>query len=496
MYLLNPPHPYPRSGGEGIKTKIKKSLSSTKIYRFLALPILITGLTNIAVADTRHFPAGVRDIYIANISGVRADQLQNIAPIIEKSIAVGNYPGAIVLAAHRGKIIYRGVFGNRSVLPSVTPMRFNTIFDLASLTKVIATTPAIMQLVEQGKINLDATVSKYWPDFATKGKGDITVRELLTHTSGLPEEVPKEASAGPLYNKILAELSTRTGWFSKKMSREGEANVLLRIVQTNLAHPPGTTVVYSDVNFIILAHLVERITGERIDRYTQNHIFKPLGMSYTTYLPPDSWKNYIAPTERSENNLRLTEVHDPTAYAMGGVSGNAGVFSNAYDVGIYAQCLLEGGKLSNAFSGRRGPGYLLGPLTVLKMSTPQTPLNLIDVRGLGWDIDSYYSIRGQLFPIYSYGHTGWTGTSLWIDPYTQTWVVILTSRTHPAPLSTNQLVFDRRLIANIVAGSLTDVPILGVSNTSKGEIHRAYTKNLPYKLGEIQQFLQQSLVKN
>lgn len=466
------------------------------LHRFKLCQIIFAftafaGFNNLALAENRHFPAGVRDVYIANIAGIRPEQLQNIAPIVEQSIAAGNYPGAVVLAAHRGKIIYRGVFGSRSILPSVTPMRFNTIFDLASLTKVVATTPAIMQLVEQGKINLDATVSRYWPDFANKGKGAITVRQLLTHTSGLPEEVPKSVTETLLHNKILGELATRTGWFSKKMSRTGEADVLHRIIQINLVHPPGSTFVYSDVNFITLAHLVERVSGERIDRYTQNHVFKPLGMNYTTYLPPTSWGNYTAPTERSENNLRLGEVHDPTAYVMGGVSGNAGLFANAYDLGIYAQCLLEGGRLSNAMSGRRGPGYLLGPLTVLKMTTPQSPLDVIDVRGLGWDIDSYHSIRGQLFPIYSYGHTGWTGTSLWVDPLTQTWLVILTSRTHPTPASTNQVVFDRRLIANVVAASLTDVSMLGVSNTSKGEIHRAYTKGLPYKLGVIQQHLQQ-----
>ncbi|CAN5413861.1 serine hydrolase domain-containing protein [soil metagenome] len=462
-----------------------------KLYQIIFTLSVFTGFGNTSMAENRHFPGGVHDIYIANIAGIRPEQLQNIAPIVEQSIAAGNYPGAVVLAAHRGKIIYRGVFGNRSILPTITPMRFNTIFDLASLTKVVATTPAIMQLVEQGRINLDATVSKYWPDFANKGKGSITVRQLLTHTSGLPEEVPRSVTETLLHNKVLSELATRTGWFSKRMSRNGEADVLHRIIQTKLVHQPGSTFVYSDVNFITLAHLVERVSGERIDHYVQRHVFKPLGMNYTTYLPPTSWGNYTAPTERSENNLRLGEVHDPTAYSMGGVSGNAGLFGNAYDLGIYAQCLLEGGRLSNAMSGHRGPGYLLGPLTVLKMTTPQTPLDVIDVRGLGWDIDSYHSVRGQLFPIYSYGHTGWTGTSLWVDPLTQTWLVILTSRTHPTPAAVNQLVFDRRLIANVVAASLTDVSMLGVSNTSKGEIHRAYKNGLPYKLGEIQKYLWQ-----
>jgi len=423
-------------------------------------------LSGEATTQSRHFPPGTHNVSIVKVSGIRTDLLQNIAPIIEKSIADGNYPGAIVLAAHRGHIIYRGVFGNRRIVPNIAPMRFNTLFDLASLTKVIATTPAIMQLVEQGKLDIDAPVAKYWPAFAENGKETITIRELLTHTSGLAPDFP--ASIGQPKNPYSIYL-----W-------HGETEALQQVKQTKLFHLPGTAFVYSDINFIVLAYLVEVITGEHFNQYARTHIFKPLGMNDTLFLPPASLRDRIAPTEIMDNKLRWGEVHDPSAFAMGGVAGNAGLFSDASDLAVYAQCLLNGGRFPHK-NGKSLSSHLLGPLTIAKMTTPETPTTISDTRGLGWDIDSPYSNRGILFPMSSFGHTGWTGTSIWIDPVTQTWLIILTSRTHPIPANNNQLIQDRRVIANIVSASMTDNSLSIQHNTGQGELNRAYTAPTHYE---------------
>jgi uncharacterized protein YbbC (DUF1343 family)/CubicO group peptidase (beta-lactamase class C family) len=404
---------------------------------FLLLILCLT--PPLAIGDqTRHFPPGVQNIFIPQVVDVQNNLLQNIAPIAEKSIGDGYYPGAVILAAHHGHIIYRGVFGNRRILPNIAPMRFNTLFDLASLTKVIATAPAVMQLVEQGKLDLDAPVVKYWPAFGINGKEAITIRELLTHTSGLP-----------------ADISTKTN----------TNEIFQQIAQLKPLDVPGKTFRYSDVNFIVLAHLVEMISGRRLDDYAQKYIFKPLAMDDTRFLPSAGLRDRIAPTEIIDGELRWGQVHDPTAHAMGGVAGNAGLFSDAADLGKYAECMLHAGRITiTSPHNKKHSAYLLSPLTILKMTTPQTPPDVVEKRGLGWDIDSPYANHGALFPINSYGHTGWTGTSIWIDPVTQTWLIILTSRTHPTPAVKNQLIEDRRLIANIVAASVTDIDMYKQQN--------------------------------
>lgn len=439
------------------------------------LVLLATGVACAAVpaAARRSFPPGVRNVVIPAVPGVRRDLLKNIAPIIEKSIAGGDYPGAVVLAAHRGRMIYRGVFGNRRILPDVAPMRLDTIFDLASLTKVTATTPAIMQLIEEGKLRLDTPVAHYWPAFAQNGKGTITVRELLTHTSGLPPDIPT-----PELLQILHLPPTgfpgQPPQRNVNVSWHGQQAAMRMVEEVGLIHPPGTTFVYSDINFITLADLVQIITGQRVDQYAAQHIYEPLGMKSTMFNPPASLRDRIAPTQVINGKLRWGQVHDPTATAMGGVSGLAGLFSDAHDLGLYAQALVDGGKIPASVRKKGGPAWILGPLTVLKMTTAQTPVGMTEVRGLGWDIDSGFSNRGVLFPGESFGHTGWTGTSIWIDPATKTWLILLTSRTHPTPAPLDQVVFDRRTIANIIAGSLTDIKTQGLSNTGVGERTRAY----------------------
>ena len=317
--------------------------------------------------------------------------------IINQAIADGNIPGAVLLVGHNGKVIYRKAYGNRSLEPKREPMTLDTIFDLASLTKVIATTTAVMHLVEQGKVRLNDPVAKYLPEFAQNGKEDITVRQLLTHYSGLAPDI---------------EL---TPAFDSK-----EAAFRLAFAETP-QQAPGAGFIYSDTNFIALGALVEKISGETLDSYTQKHIFMPLKMMHTRFLPPAAWRLRIAPTEYDENEHMLRGVvHDPRARRMGGVAGHAGLFSSADDLAKFAQALLDGGD------------GILSPLAVAKMTQPETPPSAPVLRGFGWDIDSPFSSnRGDLLPVGSYGHTGFTGTSIWIDPTTQTYIILLTNSVHP-----------------------------------------------------------------
>jgi uncharacterized protein YbbC (DUF1343 family)/CubicO group peptidase (beta-lactamase class C family) len=284
-------------------------------------------------------------------------------------------------------------------------MTLDTVFDCASLTKVIATTTAIMQLWEQGKFRMNDPVAKYLPDFAQNGKQDITIRQLLVHYSGLAPDL---------------DLAKR--W-------EGKETAYRMAFEAVPERAPGATFVYSDINFVVLGALVERLAGESLDEYSAKHIFAPLGMNGTRFLPPASWLSLIAPTEEDENHHLLRGVvHDPTARRMGGVAGNAGVFSTGDDLAVFARALLDGGR------------GVLTPATVAKMTAPQQPVNGTAVRGFGWDIDSPLSAnRGELLPVGGYGHTGFTGTSLWIDPATKTYIVLLTNAVHMNVVHMNML---------------------------------------------------------
>jgi uncharacterized protein YbbC (DUF1343 family)/CubicO group peptidase (beta-lactamase class C family) len=330
-------------------------------------------------------------------SGTPAVRLSQVDSIIEKAIADGNVPGAVLVVGHNGAVIYRKAYGERSLEPKREPMTLDTVFDVASLTKVIATTTAVMQLVEQGKVRLNDPAAKYLPEFAQNGKEDITVRQLLTHYSGLEPD-----------------LDLKTPW-------EGKDTAYQMAFADSPAQTPGSSFVYSDVNFIVLGALVERVSGETLDEYCLRHIFMPLKMTRTRFLPPESWKAKIAPTQYDENEHMLWGVvHDPTARRMGGVAGHAGLFSTADDLAKFAQVLLNGGD------------GILSALTVEKMTTPETPPAAPVLRGFGWDIDSPFSSnRGDLLPVGSFGHTGWTGTSVWIDPTTKTYIILLTNAVHP-----------------------------------------------------------------
>jgi uncharacterized protein YbbC (DUF1343 family)/CubicO group peptidase (beta-lactamase class C family) len=324
-------------------------------------------------------------------------RLAGVDLIIQQAIADGNIPGAVLLIGHDGRVVYRKAYGARSLEPRHELMTLDTVFDLASLTKVIATTTAVMQLMESGKVRLNDTVAKYLPEFAQNGKGDITVRQLLTHYSGLEPD-----------------LDLKVPWAGK------ETAYRMAFAETP-QDAPGSTFTYSDINFIMLGALVERVSGEPLDEYTARHIFTPLKMTRTRFLPPASWRAKIAPTQYDENERMLRgEVHDPTARRMGGVAGHAGLFSTADDLAKFAQALLDGGD------------GILSSLAVEKMTTPETPPTAPILRGFGWDIDSPFSSnRGDLLPVGSFGHTGFTGTSMWIDPTTKTYILLLTNAVHP-----------------------------------------------------------------
>jgi uncharacterized protein YbbC (DUF1343 family)/CubicO group peptidase (beta-lactamase class C family) len=323
-------------------------------------------------------------------------RLRVIDPIIQQAVHDGLIPGAVVLVGHDGRVVYRKAYGWRALTPHRETMTLDTIFDLASLTKVIATTTAVMQLVEEGKVKPNDPVARYIPEFARNGKDDITVRQLLVHYSGL-----------------APDLDLTQPWQGKDTAYR------MAFAQTP-ENPPGSCFVYSDINFIVLGALVERVTGESLDAYAVQHIFTPLKMGHTRFLPPTGWRAKIAPTQLDENNKMLRgTVHDPTSRRMGGVAGHAGLFGTADDLSKFAQALLDGG------------GGILQPLMVRKMTSPQQPPTATAVRGFGWDIDTPFSSnRGDLLPVGSFGHTGFTGTSIWIDPTTQTYIILLTNAVH------------------------------------------------------------------
>ncbi|MGH9535339.1 MAG: serine hydrolase domain-containing protein [Terriglobales bacterium] len=432
-----------------------------------------------AAAPQFHFPPGAETISIPLVRGVNQQLLGHIAPIVEEAIAAGVFPGAVILAVHRGHVIYRGAFGSRMLRPE-RPMRFDTIFDMASVTKVVATTPSVMQLYQEGRFRLDARVTRYWPPFGNDGKEKVTIRELLTHFSGLPPDIPT-----PRLLEILHLPPTHfPGWPPEEnvdVPWHGLQPALRLVSQAHLISPPGKRFIYSDINFIVLGYLVQKLSGQPLNVYAEQHVFAPLGMTSTRFLPPKSWRYRIAPTQFLDGHLRWGQVQDPTATAMGGVSGLAGLFSDARDLGRYAQCLLNGGVLPvRQPDGSTKRVRILGPLTVLKMTTPQTPLGNPDIRSLGWDLDSSFSRnRGTLFPMGSFGHTGWTGTDIWIDPATQSYVIVLASRFDgPTVLPGGPVMNVRMKVANIVAASLDDVNIWHnvpeMSNTGRGERFRAF----------------------
>jgi len=369
----------------------------------------------------------------AQPSGVRmsADRLSHIDAVVEQSIRNRECPGAVVVVGRHGKIVFRKAYGHRAVLPALEPMTADTVFDLASLTKVVATAPSVMALVEDGTVRLQDRVVKHIPEFASGGgaRDQVTVEELLTHRAGLAPDDPMALYVG-----------TPQEIFERKYRQP-------------LVAAPGSKFLYSDVGYEVLGELVERVSGLPLDEYAHKHVFAPLGMKETGFLPfsPSSPSkksssflspSRIAPTERINGEIRRGAVHDPRAYALGGVAGHAGLFSTADDLALFCAAMLSGG------------GGVLSPAGVASMMRPRF-YGDENLRGLGWDVETHYSSnRGDLFPLGSVGHTGWTGTSMWLDPATDTFVILLTNRNHPD--ESGNVIALRGKVATIVASAITD----------------------------------------
>jgi uncharacterized protein YbbC (DUF1343 family)/CubicO group peptidase (beta-lactamase class C family) len=351
------------------------------------------------------------------------DRLARIGPIIQEAIDRKQIPGAAVLVLRQRKVCFRKAFGSRSLQPTLTPMTIDTVFDLASLTKPIATATSLMILLEQGKVRLQDRVAEHLPEFGQKGKDKVTVEQLLLHTSGLMADNPVEDY------------------------REGPGKALERIYQLGLNSESGSKFVYSDVGYIVLGKLVEKISGQSLDDFSHEHIFEPLGMSDTAFKPSGRLVERTAPTEQRDGHWIRGEVHDPRAYLLGRVAGHAGLFSTADDLAIFAEMLLNHGDLR----GKR----ILSPATVQLMTTARAVKD--GWRALGWDVQTAFSSnRGELFPFGSFGHTGFTGTSIWIDPSSETAVIFLSNRVHPqAKGSINRL---RGKVATAVAASIVAPP--------------------------------------
>lgn len=426
--------------------------------------------------------------------GMNGAKLDQIDQIVLADIADKKMPGAVVIVGRKGKIVYRKAFGNRSLVPTVEPMTIDTIFDVASLTKPVATATSIMILVEQGKLRLSDTIGKFIPDIDDPEAKKVTILQLLTHTSGYRPDFD------------LGEKWT------------GRDGMLAALKKEKLRNPPGTRFVYSDIGFIVLGEIIFRVANDTtpgylfygLTNFAPQKVFAPTGMNSTGFVslliePMDgsitpamlllrsrphrgseeAKLTDFAPTEnvrgqsgylgstfegKQEDGDRILRamVHDPTALRMGGIAGHAGLFSTADDLARYCQMLLNGGMIPAMTSGRStsgkplvyGPWRTLSAQTVARMTQPYVVSEDGATRGLGWDMNtSFSSNRGEFFPLGSFGHTGFTGTSLWIDPTSETFVVFLSNRVHPD--GKGDVVATRARVATIAASAIEDLPIEG-----------------------------------
>ena len=400
--------------------------------RIVLIIVLIAQPAFAQLRLTKPETVSVSSVALARMDAVIADEIAN-----------QRLPGAVVLVGRKDRVIWEKSYGSRAVEPTREAMTTDTIFDVASLTKVVATATSIMILVERGKVRLNDQVSLYIPELKGEGRENITIEQLLIHRSG-----------------YAPDFDLRERW-------TGYDEAIKRLIKEPLRNPPGTRFTYSDIGFIALGEVVKRVSGMPLDRFAKQNIFAPLHMRDTGFRPAAGLRVRIAPTEKRRGQLSYLgdtpadlgtegevwlrgQVHDPTSYRMNGVAGHAGLFSTAEDLATYCRMILNGGAL--------GRVRVLSPLSVSEMTRPRLISNTGNTRGLGWDINSSYSTnRGELFPLGSFGHTGFTGTSIWIDPSSQMFVVFLSNRVHPdgkgdvGPL--------RGRVASIVAGSITDATV-------------------------------------
>lgn len=447
-------------------TKLNQ-LSSWQLLLALALSFALLPAPLFAQGKAKHAVKAPPRLALAapESVGMSAKQLTRIDTAVKAAIERKETPGAVVLVGRKGKIVYRKAFGNRCVEPQVEPMTVDTIFDLASLTKVVATATSVMILVEQGRLRLADPVIRYIPEFGQAGKERITVEQLLTHRAGF---VPDN---------------------SIHDYEDGAQKAMQRIYELAPDYEPGTRFVYSDVGYIVAAEVVRRVSGVTVDQFARENIYYPLGMRDTRFYVPfeqfeeatgsqipeqglqrlsslaakaqakeaktgRSFISRFAPTEKREGRKGDTkifmrgEVHDPRSYLLGGVAGHAGLFSTADDLASFCQMILNGGT----YQGVR----VLSPYGVERMTMPRS-VPVGELRGIGWDAGSAFSAnRGDLFPLGTFGHTGFTGTSLWIDPASQTFVVFLSNRVHPN--GKGDVTRLRSFIASIVASSIIAPP--------------------------------------
>lgn len=367
--------------------------------------------------------------------GMSGPRLRQLDIIIKEAIERKDFPGAVVLVGRKGMTVFLEAYGDSQQLPERRKMEVGMIFDLASITKPVATATSLMILAEQGRVSLDEKVKDYVPGFSVyvgpdgKTAEDARLWHLLTHTSGLPSYAD------------AAEIE-------KTYGRPCPTEQLVRyIAQLKKTDPPGVAFRYSCLGYITLAHILKNISGLSIAEFSQKHIFEPLKMKHTFFVPPEKIRSLCVPTQVVDGAPLVGIVHDPLARLQVGISGNAGLFSTAEDLAIFAEMLLGKGE----FKGVR----ILSPLAVERMTSiwPKAPFA---GRGLGWDLDSGYSTNGgDLFGPNSYGHTGYTGTSIWIDPETKTYVIFLTNRVHPD--DKGSIIAMRSRVANVVAGSIIDL---------------------------------------
>jgi uncharacterized protein YbbC (DUF1343 family)/CubicO group peptidase (beta-lactamase class C family) len=401
---------------------------------FVGLAILTFAHQAISIQLPASAPAAV---------GMSAERLVRMDQVIQASIAKKELPGAVVLIARHGRVAWRKAYGSRAVEPQRETMTLDTIFDLASLTKIVATATSMMILVEQGKVRLSDPVVQFIPEMKGGGRDAITLEQLLTHTAG-----------------FAPDFDLRERW-------TGYDEAIKRLYREPLRNQPGARFVYSDINYIALGEVVHRVSGQMLDEFARRNIFVPLGMRDTGFNPNGGLRSRIAPTEKRRGQMNYLgdsgenagpqgeewlrgQVHDPTSFRMSGVAGHAGLFSTADDLAIFCQMILHGGT----YNGAR----ILSPMGVATMTRPRAIADNGSARGLGWDIATSFSTnKGDLFPLGSFGHTGFTGTSMWIDPASDSFVIFLSNRVHPdgkgdvGPL--------RGRVASIVASSITDTTV-------------------------------------
>jgi len=373
-----------------------------------------------ATGETAH---GGLSVATPEATGMDSRRLNVIDKIVEEGLSRGKMPGCVVLVGHRGHTVFHKAYGHRQLKPVKAAMLPDTVFDLASLTKPIATATSVMSLIEQEKLTLDDPVAKHIPEFANNGKDLISVRQLLTHMGGL---IPDN---------------------SIRDYRDGPVEAISRVFELKPTAVPGEKFMYSDVGFIVLAELVKRITGEDVNEYSRRIIFGPLHMTETGFLPDTDLAARAAVTEERDGRWMQGEVHDPRSYALGGVAGHAGLFSTAKDLARYAQAMINGGTLDGV--------RVLKPETVALMGSPVQVSS--GLRTPGWDMQSPYSSnRGDLLSASAFGHGGFTGTALWIDPKQQLFVVFLSNRVHP----------DGKGSVNLLAGRICTVAAAAIGDTT------------------------------